>query len=188
MQMPLRITFRGMDASPAIEAAIRKNVRRLERFHARITSCRVTVDSPHHHHRKGVLYDVRVDITVPGPDVAAHSLRDLHHAHEDVYVAVRDAFDAASRRLEDATRRARGQVKRHAGQPRGRIVRLFDDHGFIETADLGELYFHAHGVPNGKFAALRVGDAVRYATAEGEGEKGAQASTVVRAGGRRRRG
>ncbi len=180
MQLPLRITFRGMDSSPALEAAVRKNAERLERFHDRIVSCHVVIESPHHHQRKGALYDVRVDISVPGPDVIAHSLRDLHHAHEDVYVAMRDVFEAAARRLEDVVRRQRGRMKRHEAAPRGRIVRLFDDHGFFEAEELGDVYFHTNSVPNEKFKGLAVGDAVRYVLAEGESDKGAQASTVVR--------
>ena len=176
-----------MDSSPALEAAVRKNAERLERFHDRIVRCHVVIESPHHHQRKGALYDVRVDVTVPGPDVWAHSLRDLHHAHEDVYVAIRDVFEAVARRLEDVVRRQRGRMKRHGAAPRGRIVRLFDDHGFFEAGELGQVYFHANSVPNEKFKGLAVGDTVRYVLAERESEQGAQASTVVRlAGGRKR--
>lgn len=187
MQLPLQITFKGMESSAAIEAAVRKNAERLDRFHDRIMSCHVVIDSPHHHKRKGTLYDVRIAITVPGPDVASHSLRDLHHAHEDVYVAIRDAFNAAARRLQDAARRTSGRVKVRTPQPEGRVAQLFADHGFIAT-EAGEVYFHANSVLDDGFADLAVGDAVRFAVAEGEGEQGTQASTVVRTGRRRRRG
>lgn len=113
MQTPVQITFRDMEPSPAIEAKIRERAAKLERFFDRITSCRVLVGAPHRHHHRGKLYDVRIDITVPGEELAITRTSPLDHAHEDVYVAIRDAFDTAARRLEDHARRFRGDVKTH---------------------------------------------------------------------------
>jgi hypothetical protein len=39
MQIPLQISFRNMDPSPAIEARIREKAAKLERFHDRIIGC-----------------------------------------------------------------------------------------------------------------------------------------------------
>jgi len=108
MSIPLQISFRNMDPSPAVEERIRKKAAKLERFHDRIVGCTVVVEAPHRHHHKGKLYSVRVDISVPGKDVVVDRAKPVDHAHEDVYVAVRDAFDAAVRRLEDRTRKMRG--------------------------------------------------------------------------------
>ena len=44
MQVPLQITFRHMDSSPALEARIRQRAEELEHFFDRITSCHVTVE------------------------------------------------------------------------------------------------------------------------------------------------
>lgn len=117
MQIPLQITFRNMDPSPAVEERIRKKAAKLERFHDRIIGCTVVVEAPHRHQHKGKLYSVRVDISVPGTDVVVDRAKPADHAHEDVYVAIRDAFDAAVRRLEDQTRKMRGDVKTHVGRP-----------------------------------------------------------------------
>jgi ribosomal subunit interface protein len=117
MQIPLQISFRNMDPSPAVEARIRKKAEKLERFHDRIIGCTVVVEAPHRHHHKGKLYSVRVDISVPGKDVVVDRAKPTDHAHEDVYVAVRDAFNAATRRLEDQARKMRGSVKTRAGRP-----------------------------------------------------------------------
>jgi ribosomal subunit interface protein len=114
MPIPLQITFRKMDPSPAVEERIRKKVEKLERFHDRIVNCSVVVEAPHRHHHKGKLYTVRVDISVPGKDVVVDRAKPVDHGHEDVYVAIRDAFNAAVRRLEDQTRKMRGDVKTHA--------------------------------------------------------------------------
>jgi ribosomal subunit interface protein len=118
MQIPLEISFRNMDPSPAVEARIREKAEKLERFHDRIIGCTVVVEAPHRHQHKGKLYTVRIDISVPGKDVVVDRTKPLNHAHEDVYVAVRDAFAAAVRRLEDHARRMRGDVKTHAAPPR----------------------------------------------------------------------
>jgi ribosomal subunit interface protein len=93
-----------MDTSPATEALIRERVAKLERFHDRITGCRVVVEAHHRHQRKGRIYHVRVDLTVPGHEIVAGREQDQDHSHEDIKVAVGDAFDAARRQLEDHVR------------------------------------------------------------------------------------
>ena len=116
MAIPLQISFRNMDPSPAVEERIRKKAAKLERFHDRIVGCTVVVEAPHRHHHKGKLYSVRLDISVPRKDVVVDRSGPSDHAHEDVYVAVRDAFDAAVRRLEEQTRKMRGDVTTHAAR------------------------------------------------------------------------
>ncbi|MFI5305890.1 MAG: ribosome hibernation-promoting factor, HPF/YfiA family [Polyangiales bacterium] len=116
MQRPLQISFRGMESSPAIEERIQERVGRLERVFDRITSCHVTVEAPHQHHQKGRIFDVRIDLRVPGAELMTKHEGSHNHAHEDVYVALRDAFDAAERRLEDyAQRQAAHREPREPG-------------------------------------------------------------------------
>jgi ribosomal subunit interface protein len=114
MQIPLQISFRNMDPSPAIEAVVREKAAKLDRFFERIVSCDVTIEAPHRHHHKGKLYKVRIDIGMPGNDVHVNQEGPKNQAHEDVYVAIRDAFDAAVRQLEDHARKLRGDVKSRA--------------------------------------------------------------------------
>ncbi len=92
MQTPLQITFRDMPPSPAVEERIRQKAKKLESFYDRIMGCRVVVEVPQKHHHQGKLYNVRLDITVPGGEIAVNRQPD-----EDVYVALRDAFNAAGR-------------------------------------------------------------------------------------------
>ncbi len=141
-------------------------------------ACRVVVETPHRRHHQGMLYHVRIDLTVPGGELALSREPAAHHAHEDVFVAIRDAFDAAVRQLEDYVRRRRAQIKRHEPQPCGRVSRLVpgEDHGFIETSDGREVYFHRNSVLGDGFDKLETGDDVRFT--EEEGEKGPQASAV----------
>ena len=180
MQVPLQITFRHMDSSPALEARIRQRAQELEHFFDRITACHVTVES-RHRQRQGNLFEVRIDLVVPGREIVAGRDRGINHAHEDAHVAVRDAFDALRRRLEDHAREGRGDVKLHAVPDHGRIARLLPDRdgGFIVTASGDEIYFHRNSVTDGSFDALEIGAEVRFVARESESAEGPQASTVT---------
>lgn len=177
--LPVQVTFRNMEHSDFIEAEVRRKAAELDRFSNHIMSCRVVVDAPHHHHRKGALYDVRVDLTVVGGELAASHEAPLDHAHEDVHVAIRDAFRAVTRQLEDYERKRRHQVKTHEPPVHGKVARVFADYGFIELGDGREIYFHKNSVIEGKFGDLDAGDEVRLVIAYDESPEGPQASTVV---------
>jgi ribosomal subunit interface protein len=178
VQLPLKITFRGLDPSDAIRAKIEERASRLERLHNRITSCRVVVETADKHRHKGHLYRVRVDVVVPRGEVATNRAPTKAQEHQDVYVAIRDAFDATERRLENHVRRARGDTKSHEAPPHGRVIKLVPerDFGFIESSDGREVYFHRHAVVDDAFDRLTVGAQVRFA--EITGDEGPVASTV----------
>jgi cold shock CspA family protein/ribosome-associated translation inhibitor RaiA len=184
MQIPLQISFKNMGPSTAVEAAIRERAERLDRFFPRIMGCRVVVEAPHKHQRHGKLYGIRIDVTVPGHEIAVTHEGPKDQAHRDIYVAIRDAFNAAARRLEDHSRVARGDVKGHEAPAHGTILRLFhyDGYGFVETGDGQEIYFHKNSVTGRGFDKLEVGQEVRVVVAEGESDKGPQASTVTPVG------
>ena len=181
MQLPLQITFRHMDSSEAVAARIRERAGELERFSDRIISCRVVVECRHPRRRQGNLFRIRVDLKIPGREIAVGRDPAAHHSHEDVYVAIRDAFDAARRVLEDHVRERRGEVKLHAVPEHGRIARLLPEQngGFILSADGNEIYFHRNSVANSGFDKLAVGDEVRFVAQHSESAEGPQASTVV---------
>ena len=181
MQLPLQITFRHMDSSEAVAARIRERAGELERFSDRIISCRVVVECRHPRRRQGNLFRVRVDLKIPGREIAVGRDPAAHHSHEDVYVAIRDAFDAARRVLEDHVRERRGEMKTHTVPDHGRIVRLLPEQngGFILSADGNEIYFHRNSVANSGFDKLAVGDEVRFVAQHSESAEGPQASTVV---------
>jgi len=183
MELPLEITFRGMDASDAIRASIERRAAQLDRFFAGIQRCRVVVEAPHRHQRKGRIYRVRVELAVPGEDLFVARESSQHAPHEDVYLAIHDAFSEARRQLQDYARRRRGKVKTKVGPPHGRVVELFrnEGYGFLETEDGGEVYFHRNSVLNKAFDRLELGTEVRFA--EEQGNKGPQASTVEIVGG-----
>ncbi|MEJ5210213.1 MAG: HPF/RaiA family ribosome-associated protein [Burkholderiales bacterium] len=177
MQLPLQVTFRDIPHSDAIETAIREKADKLDRFYDRIMAVRAVVGTIQRHHRQGKLYNIRLDITVPGGEIVIN--RDKA---EDIYVAIRDAFDAARRKLEDFARRQRGEIKTHEVESRGRIARLFPEegYGFIETATGEELYFHRFNVVHPDFEHLQVGDEVSFLVETAD--EGLQANRVHKAG------
>lgn len=113
MQCTPQIIFKGTDLSESLRDVIEERTAWLERFYDRIVACRVLVECPHHRHHQGNLFNLRIQLTVPGEEIVIDHAPGDKHAHEDAYITVRDAFDKARRRLEDYARRQRGQVKRH---------------------------------------------------------------------------
>lgn len=107
MEMPVTVVARGGEIPPFVEQNIRERAARLDRFHGRILSCRVVVEGPGGHHRKGP-NSVRIELSVPGPDVVI-----TRQGGVDLSAVVAEAFNAAGRRLEDVVRRRRGFIKTH---------------------------------------------------------------------------
>lgn len=179
METPLEIAFEHVDQSDAVEGRVRNEVEKLEQFYGRLTAGRVVISRPQRRRHKGDIYDVRIQLALPGaPDVVVSRKPGNVHAHTDIYIAIRDAFQAARRQLQDTSNVRQGNVKVHEEPPHGTITEIVPDpgHGMIETADGRAIYFHRNAVADGKFEALSVGMAVRFA--EDRGDKGPQATFV----------
>ncbi|HWN68562.1 MAG TPA: HPF/RaiA family ribosome-associated protein [Haliangium sp.] len=114
MNFPIQITFRGMEASAGMEEAIRTKAEDLGKYYDRIVRCHVTVEAPSQHHRQGMAYRVRVELSVPGQDIVASREPGDDNAHEDPYVALRDSFRAARDELKSHVGRMREQ--QHKGE------------------------------------------------------------------------
>jgi len=111
--IPVQITFRHMESSPAVETRVRELADHLGVFSDRIQTCRVVIDSPHRHHHQGKVFAVKLQLVLPGEDVVVDMERPQRDGHEDVYVVLRDAFDAAKRQLQQRMASLRGDEKRH---------------------------------------------------------------------------
>ena len=99
MDLPLQITWRGIAHSEALDAAIRDKAAKLQQFYERIIRCKVVVELAGRHKQRGKHFVVRVELKLPGGDIAVNRDHD-----EDIHVALRDAFDAARRKLQDFNR------------------------------------------------------------------------------------
>lgn len=114
MDKPLQITFLDVPPSDALDAHIQDKVAKLEQFYPHIIGCQVYVELAGRHQQQGRLFNVRIDLKVPGKRLVINRDQD-----QDVYVAARNAFDTARRQLEDYARRQRGDVKSHPTAPAG---------------------------------------------------------------------
>ncbi|MFP4126682.1 MAG: HPF/RaiA family ribosome-associated protein [Alphaproteobacteria bacterium] len=186
MQTPVEIVFDDVDASSAVEQRIRERVRRLERFYDGITSCHVALTTPHRHQRKGQLWDVRIEVRVPGAELVTSRNPGDIAAHEDLRVAIRDAFDVMERELKAWRAKVQGEVKTRAVAPQGRIQELDRERGFgqIAMTDGRLVYFHRNSVVGVDFDALAPGEPVEVVVQAKESDVGPQASTVRRIGAR----
>ncbi len=131
MTLPLQITFRNMKHSTEVEDWIRAEADKLETFYHRIVGCRVAIEVPHRHHKKGKPLHIRIDLILPGKEIvvkrepvvihrapvngeaAASSHVQAKSPHGDLQMVIHDAFKAAARSVQDFARRQRGEVKRH---------------------------------------------------------------------------
>jgi hypothetical protein len=131
MTLPLQVTFRNMKHSTEIEDWIRAEAEKLETFYHRIIGCRVAVEVPHRHHKKGKPLHIRIDLTLPGKEIvikrepvairrpllkreeAAASRPQSKSPHSDMELVIHEAFKSAARRVQDFARRQRGEVKTH---------------------------------------------------------------------------
>lgn len=180
MVIPIKITFRNMDPSPAVETCVREHAEKLEQFDPRLHWCDAVVESVGKHKHKGRQYKVTVHLGLPGKTLHVNRTGPKNLAHSDIYVAIRDSFNAATRQMEDFARIRRMDVKSHETPLHGTVTRHFADkgYGFIETSSGEEIYFHHNSVINDGFNKLGVGAEVRLDVAYGESEKGPQATTV----------
>jgi ribosomal subunit interface protein len=168
-----------MSPSEALEAHVRKQAAKLERFFDRILHCHVIIEVSHRH-RHGRRYHVTIDLKVPRHEVAVARSASQDALLDDAYAAIDTAFHDAERCLDELEQRMRGRVKERGREraPMARVVKIFADRGFgfLENEAGEEIYFHKNSVLREGFDGLVPGALVRYF--EEAGEDGPQASTV----------
>jgi ribosome-associated translation inhibitor RaiA/cold shock CspA family protein len=173
MDEPLEIVFHQLEPSAAIEAAIRERFAKLEKRYDRLTHCRVSIEALHRQHRTGNVYEVHIDMLVPGAELAVSRQPQKtkeRYANPDVYTSIRDAFAAAERQLKRVKRQRREDLQPQAPLFQAQVAELHreEDWGYLLTGDGALLYFHRNAVMDGSFDRLEQGDVVHYVAADGE--------------------
>ncbi|HYG91007.1 MAG TPA: HPF/RaiA family ribosome-associated protein [Azospirillum sp.] len=184
MNTNLEIAFHNMDTSEALEGYIRERAGKLERLYGRLVSIRVAVEKQHRQHRTGNIFDVHIELMVPGQDIVVSrkpAKVQEKYANPDARTSVRDAFEAAERQLIEYKQKLRGEVKVHEPEQPGYVTQINGDHGFLRTNTGTQLYFHRNSCLNVTLEELRQGDPVKYV--ETVGDTGPTASKVWRAAG-----
>lgn len=180
MQVPLEISYRGVEKTEDIERLIREKVDWLEKFASNLISCRVAVERPQKEQQSGNPYRVRIIMRVPPEkELVVKEKTGEGDMHLPLSTVIRSAFDAASTQLKKQVEMERMDIKRHPEQEIMALVdRLFveEGYGFIRTPEGEEYYFHKNSVLHDDFDRLTVGTGVRFFPEMGE--KGPQASSV----------
>ena len=81
MTIPIKITYRNIDPSDAIEKSIRTHAEKLEAFDARIHWCNVAVEAEGKHQHKGRIYRIAVNLGLPGKTITANRAGPHNPAH-----------------------------------------------------------------------------------------------------------
>lgn len=174
MQSPVQIVARGFTLLSWWREKVLRKSEKLMEYCSWITHCRVVVESRHKHSHKKRLYNVRIDISIPGRVLVIN-----RESEPTLSEAIERAFDAAERRLEERVRVARHYVKAHEPPAQARVSELYPDagYGFLETPDERRIYFHQNSVLKGLFHRLTLGSLVHFV--EEQGDRGPQARTVA---------
>lgn len=179
MEIPPEISFRNVEPSERHREKILKEIDKLERFHDRITRCRVVVEMPHRHAERGNLYHVGIRVTVPTTELVVSRDQGDRASHTDLDAAITDSFQTMRRQLEDCAEQLRGE-QRKASQPvrSGKVVRLMPEegYGFVRTPDGRDVYFHEDTLVSAELDDLNAQTPVRFT--EEQGDKGPQAREV----------
>lgn len=186
MDTNLEIAFHNMDPQPELDAYIRERAEKLEKLFDRMVGMRVAVENQHRQHRTGNIYDVHIELMVPGNDiVVSRQPKKAKERYANPYArtSIRDAFEAAERQLKEYKQKLRNDVKVQDTEQPGRVAQLnpAEDHGFIVTGGGTQLYFHRNSCINVSFDELATGEPVKYI--ETAGDTGPTASKVWRVAG-----
>jgi ribosome-associated translation inhibitor RaiA len=108
MQLPVKITYRGLEKSDKIDNLILNYAARLERFCDHINRCDVAIEQTNHTHQKGNPYRCRIDVTVSrGHELVADEKQMDNGAHEPLSKVIHDAFKTMERQLRHLVEKQR---------------------------------------------------------------------------------
>ena len=115
MQLPVKISYRGLEKSDKIYDLVLDYAARLEKFCDHINRCDVAIEQPNHAHHKGNQFRVRIDVTVSrGHELVADEKQKDNGTHEPLTKVIHDAFKTMERQLRHLVDIQRQEVKTHA--------------------------------------------------------------------------
>ena len=101
MQLAPQVIFHDVDRTQWIEDYIDERVRKLDRFAAGITSCRVTLAQEQGSHYKGNRYSALVEVRIPPQhDLAVRKQKDIRRIQQELPALINLAFGAIERQLK----------------------------------------------------------------------------------------
>src|SRR6266571_2063760 len=108
MQLPINITYRGLEKSDKIDDLIMSYAARLDKFCDHINRCDVAIEQPNHTHHKGNPYRCRIDVTVrPRHELVSDEKQMDNGTHEPLNKVIHDAFKTMERQLRHLVEKQR---------------------------------------------------------------------------------
>ena len=83
MRESLQIKGTDVELTEAIKEAVRERAQKLDHIYDSVINCSIAIESPRRRYAKGTFYNVRIDLTIPGKELAVN-----REPHEDLYVAI----------------------------------------------------------------------------------------------------
>ena len=115
MQLPVGISYRGVEKSDLLDQLIRNKAARLDRFCDHISRCDIVVEHPNHAQHSGNPFRVRIDVTVPpGHELVADEKGMDNGSYAPLAKVIHDAFKTMERELRRVVEKQRHEVKTHA--------------------------------------------------------------------------
>src|SRR5213076_1904853 len=100
MQLPVKISYRGLEKSDQIDNLVLDYAARLEKFCDHINRCDVAIEQTNHTHQKGNPYRCRIDVTVSrGHELVADERQMDNGSHQPLNKEIHDAFKTMEREL-----------------------------------------------------------------------------------------
>ncbi|MGB4826657.1 MAG: HPF/RaiA family ribosome-associated protein [Paracoccaceae bacterium] len=174
MQIPLEISFQHVRPEEEIKAYVHERVDSLGKLHDGITSCQVYIAAPQNRQTQGHLYDITIEVRVPGKDLVVSDRKNDLKQHQHLRIAL------IEQDLKIYKQKMRGKVKVLDGKLQGNLAELHHAEGYgqILATDHRLIYFHRNAVLGRKFDTMQVGDTVELVARHDESAVGPQASTV----------
>ena len=115
MQLPVKLSYRGLEKSDQIDNLVLDYSERLERFCDHINRCDVAIEQTNHNHHKGNPYRCRIDVTVaPRHELVADESQMDNGTHEPLKKVIHDAFKTMEGELRRVVDKQRRDIKTHA--------------------------------------------------------------------------
>src|SRR5260370_39329834 len=114
MQLPVKISYRGLEKSDQIDSLVLDYAERLERFCDHINRFDIAIELTNDTHHKGNPYRCRIDVTVaPRHELVADERQMDNGTHESLKKVIHDAFKTMERELRRVVEKQRRHIKTH---------------------------------------------------------------------------
>src|SRR3954464_4025720 len=115
MQLPVKISYRGLEKSDQIDDLILDYATRLERFCDHINRCDVAIEQTNHTHPKANPSRCHIDVAVaPRHELVADEKQMDNGTHEPLKKVIHDAFKTMEGELRRVVEKQRREKKPHA--------------------------------------------------------------------------